>query len=462
MGRVCVIGAGSSGVAACMALHARSIAFDCFEAGSAVGGNWRYGNDNGMSSAYRSLHAVTSRNGMAYAALPMPDDYPDYPGHALVAKYLDDVVDYFGFRAMIQFKTDVCKVEQAAGGGWDVTVRQRDTGDTSVLHFSAVLVATGHHWHPRYPEPLPGGGRFRGEQLHSHGYRSPQSFEGKRVLVVGAGNSACDVAVDCSQVAARTLLAIRRGVHIMPKYLFGVPTDRLTLMRVGTRAPLWLQQMVVTSLVRVARGDLRRFGLPKPGHGLLSAPPTVSDSLLSRVGHGDIVVKPAIDRFEGGDLVRFTDGSTEPVDVVVYATGYEVSFPFFDPSLFSTRYDGVRLYHRVVPPDLPGLYFIGLVQPVGAVMPVAEAQSEWVADLLEGCAGLPSRAEMEREITRYRVVTTRRYPYCAHPIQVDFLAYQRELRRERRRQRLATHPAARQLAGGVDQVAPERDAEVGL
>src|SRR6266700_7049995 len=101
MRRVCVIGAGSSGIASCQVLRARGIPFDCFEAGSAVGGNWRYDNDNGMSSAYRSLHAKSSRRGMQYEALPMPDSYPTYLSHELIAKYLDDFVDHFGFRRNI-------------------------------------------------------------------------------------------------------------------------------------------------------------------------------------------------------------------------------------------------------------------------------------------------------------------------------------------------------------------------
>jgi cation diffusion facilitator CzcD-associated flavoprotein CzcO len=254
MSGVCIIGAGSSGITSCQVLHARGIPFDCFEAGSAVGGNWRYNNDNGMSSAYRSLHANSSRRGMQYAAFPMPDHYPDYLSHQLIAKYFDDFVDHFGFREKIQFRTEVTRAEPAAGGGWLVTARQRDTGAKRTERYSAVLVANGHHWDPRHPEPaFPGAGTFPGEQIHSHFYRAPEPFTGKRVLVLGFGNSACDVAVDCSQVAARTLLAMRRSAHVVPKYLFGVPTDHLTLMRLGTRAPLWLQRSAVALLVRTAQ-----------------------------------------------------------------------------------------------------------------------------------------------------------------------------------------------------------------
>ena len=434
MDRACVIGAGSSGIASCQVLHARGIPFDCFEAGSEVGGNWRYDNDSGMSSAYRSLHAESSRRGMQYTAFPMPDGYPSYPSHRLIAKYLDEFVDHFGFRSKIQFRTEVTRVVPTTEGGWDVSVRQRDTGAVRTERYGAVLVANGHHWDPRYPEPaFPGAGTFAGEQIHSHHYRTPEPFAGKRVLVLGIGNSACDVAVDCSRVAARTLLAMRRGAHIVPKYLFGMPTDHLTLMRLGTWVPLRLQGFAVTLLMRIAQGPVTKYGLPGPDRRLLCAPPTVSDSLLSRLDHGDIVVRPNIDRFDG-DRVWFTDGSTEQVDAVIYCTGYKISFPFLDEALIGADDGQIPLYHRIVPPQLPGLYFIGLVQPIGAVMPVAEIQSEWVADLLQGRATLPPEPQMNTEIARYRARTSRRYARSARDtIQVDFLAYLREIRRERRR-----------------------------
>jgi dimethylaniline monooxygenase (N-oxide forming) len=432
MGRVCVIGAGSSGIASCRVLHARGIPFDCFEAGSQVGGNWRYNNDNGMSSAYRSLHAKSSRRCIQYAAFPMPSDYPDYLSHELIAEYLDEFVDHFGFRGMIQFRTEVTRAEPAAGGGWDVTVRQRDTGAVRTERYTAVLVANGHHWDPQYPEPaFPGAGSFAGEQMHSHHYRTPEPLSGRRVLVLGVGNSACDVAADCSVVAARTLLAMRRGAHVVPQYLFGRPTDHLTLMRLGTRAPFPLRSFAVALLLRIAQGNVTRYGMPRPDHPVLCAPPTVSDSLLSKLGHGDIAVKPSIDRFHG-DCVRFTDGSSEPVDAVIYCTGYKISFPFLNEAAIGAHGKQISLYRRIVPPQLPGLYFIGLIQPIGAVMPIAEIQSEWVADLLQGSATLPPEQQMNREIARYTAATLRRYGASAtHTIQVDFLAYMREICRER-------------------------------
>ena len=333
MRRVCVIGAGSSGIAACQALHSRGIPFDCFEAGSSVGGNWRYDNDNGMSSAYRSLHAKSSRRGMQYAAFPMPDGYPDYLSHEMVARYLDDFVDHFGFRGRIRFRTEVTKAAPAPGGGWDVTARWRDTGAEYTGRYGAVIVANGHHWDPWYPEPaFPGAGTFAGEQIHSHHYRAPEPFTGKRVLVLGIGNSACDAAADCSRLAARTLIAMRAGTHIIPRYLAGRPADYLTFMRAGAIAPLWLRRFVVALLVRIAQGSVTKYGLPKPEHRLLCGPLAVSDSLLSGLRRGEIVIKPAIDRFVR-DRVYFRDGSTEQVDVVIYCTGYKISFPFLCESL---------------------------------------------------------------------------------------------------------------------------------
>jgi hypothetical protein len=371
---------------------------------------------------------------MQYASFPMPAGHPDYLGHELIARYLDDFTDHFGFRAAIRFRTEVTGAAPAPDRAWDVTVRSRDTGQERTGRYAAVLVASGHHWDPRYPDPaLPGAGTYTGRQLHSHHYRGPEPYVGRRVLVVGLGNSACDIATECAPVAARTFLAVRRGAHIVPKYLFGVPTDRLTLMRLATRMPFAVQRLVAGLLVRAAQGPPTRYGLPKPDHRLLGAPPTMSDGLLSRLGHGDITVKPAVTGLRG-TRAQFADGTAEQIDAVIYCTGYKISFPFLGPGLAPTGPSrSLALYRRVVPPALPGLYFIGLVQPIAAVIPIAEAQSHWVADLLQGRAALPPAARMSREIAGYHAAIARRYaPSSRPPIQVDFLAYQREIRRERR------------------------------
>jgi dimethylaniline monooxygenase (N-oxide forming) len=430
--RACIIGAGSSGIAACQVLQARGIDFDCYEVGSQVGGNWRYLNDNGMSSSYKSLHINTSRQIMEYASFPMSDEYPTYPNHVQIAHYFDSFVDHFGFRDKIRFGTEVTEVAPADDGGWDVTVRHRDTAATETHRYDAVLVANGHHWDARMPEPaFPGSDTFTGVQMHSHDYKDFVGVEDKRVLVLGIGNSACDIAVETSKVSERTFLAMRRGAHVVPKYLFGIPTDHLTTSPLAQSPFLWTKRLGLSVLLRLARGRITKYGLPKPDHKVLSAHPTISDDILTRLGHGDIVVKPNIDRLER-DKVWFVDGTAEQIEVIVYCTGYRITFPFLDTSLVSCVDNDVELFHRVVDPDHPGLYFIGLVQPLGAIMPLAEAQSHWVADLLDGSATLPSRTEMRREIARYHRVLQKRYVASKrHTIQVDFLEHLAELKKAR-------------------------------
>jgi dimethylaniline monooxygenase (N-oxide forming) len=429
--KVCVVGAGSSGIVACQVLNARRIPFDCFEKGSNVGGNWRYENDNGLSSAYRSLHINSSRRLMAFKTFPMPDHYPDYPSHIQIASYFDDYVDHFGLREKIHFRTEVVSVEPA-GDEWEVTVEDAD-GKRETSRYRAVLVANGHHWNPRWPEPsFPGSEDFGGEQMHVHHYREPEVLEGKRVLVLGIGNSATDIAVESSRIADKTFLAMRRGAYVLPKYLNGKPIDDAA-PQVLTRLPLPVQRFFLSRMLGVAIGDMESYGLPKPDHKLLEAHPTVSSELLSRVGHGDIAVKPNIDRFSGGNKVRFVDGSEEEIDLVIYCTGYRITFPFLDESLISTRDNRLSFYRRVAPVDRPGLYFVGFIQPLGPIMPIAEAQSEWVADLLMGRGKLPSAEEMRQEIAeadrkmRKRYVSSKR-----HTIEVDFHPYLREIRRERK------------------------------
>jgi thioredoxin reductase len=430
--KVCVIGAGSSGIAACQVLNARGVEFECFEKGSEVGGNWRYENDNGMSSAYRSLHINTSRGLMAYATYPMPEDYPDYPDHFQIARYFDDYVDHFGLREKIRFRTEV-KGVVPVDGEWEVSVEDAE-GSSEAHRYRAVLVANGHHWDPRWPEPdFPGAGEFEGEQMHVHHYREPDVLVGKRVLVLGIGNSATDIAVESSRIAERTFLAMRRGAYVMPKYLNGKPTDEAA-SKLLTLMPLPVQRFVLSRMLGMTAGDMTAYGLPEPDHKLLEAHPTVSAELLSRLGHGDIAVKPNIDRFAGGRTVRFADGSEEEIDLVVYCTGYRVTFPFFDEDVFSAVDNRLPLYRRVASVERPGLYFIGFIQPLGAIMPLAEAQAEWVADLLSGRGTLPSPIEMRKAIAAEEAKMQKRYVASKrHTIQVDFQPYLRELRRERKR-----------------------------
>jgi cation diffusion facilitator CzcD-associated flavoprotein CzcO len=265
--------------------------------------------------------------------------------------------------------------------------------------------------------------------MHAHSYIDNSIFAGKRVVVLGMGNSAMDIAVESSYVAERTYLAARRGVWIVPKYVFGKPVDQL---RNDPRIPFKIRQRITQQLVRGYAGPPERYGLPKPDHRLGDAHPTISGRILDRIQHGTIEPKPNIERFEG-TRVRFADGSEAEVDVVVYCTGYKITFPFFDEDFISAPENHIELFRRVFQPDIPNVFFIGLLQPLGAIMPLAEAQGAWVADHLVGDYALPTAAEMRADIAADQAAMRARYVASKrHTIQVDYDDYLHALAKERR------------------------------
>lgn len=421
---VCLIGAGSSGIAVAKALHQHGIPFDCIEASDRVGGNWVFKNRNGMSAAYRDLHINTSRDRMAYSDFPMPADYPDYPHHSQIAAYFDDYVDHFGFRDHIIFNTKVEQVVRHAGGGYTVT-----TDDGVTRDYDVVLVANGHHWNPRMPEPtFPGSDTFTGTQIHAHAYLDSSIFEDKNVVVLGMGNSAMDIAVESSYVAKNTYLAARRGAWIIPKYIFGRPTDQL---KNDPRIPFKIRQKIIHKIIQLNVGDVTKYGLPKPDHQFGEAHPTISGRILDRIQHGRVTPKPNIKALDGDSIV-FTDGSRVPVDVVVYCTGYKITFPFFEDDFIAAPENHIELFRRVFHPKYDDLAFIGLLQPLGAIMPLAEAQGEWLSAYLAGRYALPAPADLRADIAADQKNMHKRYVASKrHTIQVDFDDYLHDLDRER-------------------------------
>jgi flavin-binding monooxygenase-like protein len=388
--RVCVIGGGTAGLAVCKALLDGGITFDCFERGTEVGGNWRYDNDSGTSACYASLRTNISRTRMQYRALPMPSSWGDYVHHTHMADYLSTFADTFGLRAHIHFRTDVSAAHPAAGGGWKITTASADNpAHTETGHFSELVVASGHDWSPTWPA-FPG--TFSGNVLHAHDYRAPDQFAGCRVLVVGAGNSASEIAAEVSTVAARTLLAVRHSAHVVPRYVFGRPADQFDTP-MSLRLPWRLVRSVFEVILRLARGRLVDYGLPEPAHGLLMAPPAVTSELLPALRRGAITVKPNVERLNG-DRVRFCDGSEEPLDAIIYATGYGIRFPFLDESRLFIGRKSIPLYRRIVPPEVSDLYFVGMLDPGGGLPPLVELQARWLAKVLAGRIRLPDQKRM--------------------------------------------------------------------
>lgn len=424
-----IIGAGSSGLTVLKALIEAGVPAVCFERGSKVGGNWVFANDNGQSRIYRSLRINTSRRRMQFSDFPMPagdPDSPDYAGHEQVGRYFEAYAEAFRLRPNIRFR---CGVEHVApvDGGYRVR-----TSDGQVATFGAVIVANGHHWDPAYPSPAPPGA-FDGAVLHSHDYVSPaepHTLAGKRVVVVGIGNSAVDIASELAKSGAHVQLSVRRGAWVLPRYVLGRPIDEP-----GVIPRSWPEQVrtaIAELWYRLKVAEPGAYGLPVPDHRLAHAHPTLSDDLLPLLRDGKIVARPAIASF-AGKSVQFRDGSRATADAIIYCTGYNVTFPFFEPGFVSAPDNELPLYLRCFHLEHRGLMFAGLCQPLGAIMPLVEAQGRLFARYLSGQYELPEPSEMrrrtqlEREHVRRHFVASRR-----HTMQVDFERYLEDVDRELR------------------------------
>ncbi len=426
---ICIIGAGSSGVAVGKALRDKGLAFDCFEKGSNIGGMWRYRNDNGLSCAYKSLHIDTSRNNLGYPDFPIPDDKPDFLSHHELLAYLEAYADHFDVRRSIRFNTEITAVEKRDSGRWRVITKDGEARD-----YRAVIVANGHLWDPRWPSF---SGTFSGTALHSSEYRTAQPFDDKDVLVVGIGNSAVDIAVDLCKRAKSVTLSTRTGAHVMPKYMMGIPIDRWSaFFSRKLRFPTLLTRMIMARLIYLAVGDQRRLGVPRPRHPMWREHATLSQELLPYVGHGWIRTRPNVVKLDDRDI-EFADGSRASFDAVIYATGYRTTFPFLAPSLFSVAEgEKVDLYRRMTPPQHPGLFFAGLVQPIGATIPLVEVQARWIAATLEGSMKLPPADDMAREVAQHHERKQRTWLNSArYTLEVDARSYTAALRKDMARAR---------------------------
>jgi cation diffusion facilitator CzcD-associated flavoprotein CzcO len=400
------------------------LSYDCFEMSDDIGGNWYFKNPNGASSCYQSLHIDTSKWRLAFEDYPVPEDWPDFPHHAQLLQYFNDYVDHFGLRESITFNTAVTDAARGDDGRWTVTL---STGETR--EYDALVVANGHHWDARLPE-YPG--TFDGHQVHSHNYTDPfepYDFRGKNVMVVGGGNSAMDISSELSQkpLAENLYISMRRGVWVLPKYMNGQPADKAAL-------PGWmpskLGRAMARKVIKKNIGNMEDYGLPKPDHEPLDGHPSVSGEFLTRVGCGDIQPKGGIERLDG-DSVIFADGSREKVDAIVWATGYNVTFPFLQQDDLTPKNNVFPLYKRMVKPGWENLFFLGLAQPLPTLVNFAEQQSKLVAAALSGRYALPDADEMER-ITKADEETHLGHFYDSprHRMQVDFGVYVADLLKE--------------------------------
>ena len=341
--RMAVIGAGPVGLGMAKALNERGIAYDQLEADDDVGGNWYHG-------VYRTAHIISSRRTTEFADYPMPAHYPDFPSRAQMVDYLRDYARHFELRPQIEFGAKVLIARPRADELWDVGLAG---GEQRI--YKGLLVCNGHHWSKRWPD-YPG--RFAGEYIHTKDYRNPAELAGKRVLVIGGGNSACDVASEAARVAASCDLSLRRGYWFLPKSILGKPlVEALPLW-----LPVWLQRLVLRGVLKIVVGDYRHYGLPRPDHKIFEHHPTINSELLHYVKHGRITPRPDISRFEGG-RAHFVDGASGEYDIVVCGTGFHVDFPFLPRGMVPVTGGLAHLYGGVLLADYRHLYVIGTMQP---------------------------------------------------------------------------------------------------
>lgn len=404
-----LIGAGPSGLAAARNLDRAGLPWQGYEMSSDVGGLWDI--DAPRSTVYESAHLISSKTTTQFAEFPMRDEVADYPSHRELRRYFSDFADAFDLRRGFAFGTEVLRVEPE-GEAWAVTARGPE-GERTERH-AGVLVANGTLSEPNVPT-LPGS--FDGEIIHTSAYKRPEVFAGKRVLIVGAGNSGCDIAVDAVHHAASVDMSVRRGYHFVPKYVFGRPADTLNQ---GRPLPAPIKQRLDTRLLRMFTGDPTRFGFPEPDHRLYESHPIVNSLVLHHLGHGDIRVRADVERLDG-DGVAFRDGTRTPYDLVVLATGYRLHYPFLDPALLNWdgRGGAPDLYLNIVGAR-PGLFVLGMVEASGIGWQGRYEQAELVAAYLRARTEDPEAAEgFERRAAGPRPDLSGGYRYLG----LDRMAY---------------------------------------
>nr|XP_030135600.3 flavin-containing monooxygenase 5 isoform X1 [Taeniopygia guttata] len=434
--KVAIIGGGSSGLCAIKACLQEGLEPVCFERTGDIGGLWRFEEhpEDGRASIYHSLIINTSKEMMCFSDFPIPEDFPNYMHNSKIMEYFRMYAQHFDLLRHIRFRTSVCRVSKrpdfASSGQWEVVTESEGQQEAAV--FDAVLVCSGHHTDAHLPlSSFPGIEKFKGCYLHSRDYKDAQAFTDKRVVVIGIGNSGSDLAVEISQRAQQVFLSTRRGAWVFNRVGDGgYPIDTI----LNTRLKTFLQGLLGSSVAcdymekkLNARFDHSHYGL-KPKHRVFHQHPTVNDDLPNRIISGRVQVKPNIQEFTETSAI-FEDGTREDIDAVVFATGYSFSFPFLEGCVKVVE-NQIPLYKYMFPPDLekPTLAFTGLIQPLGAIMPISELQCRWATRVFKGLNELPLQHDMEADIEQKKEVMAKRYVKSQrHTIQVDYIPYMDEL-----------------------------------
>jgi len=372
-----VIGAGPMGLATARVLQKHGIPFTGFDLHSDVGGLWDIANP--QSTVYESAHLISSKRMTEFAEFPMREDVASYPRHDQLRRYFSDFADHFELRKHYEFSTRVVRVARATDGGWDITTEQG--GAQRTRRFAGVLIATGTLHHPHQPA-LPGA--FAGRVMHSAEYKSAEAFAGKRVLIVGCGNSGADIAVDAVKQAASVDISLRRGYYFLPKFVRGRPIDTMGGL---IKLPRAIKQRLDALIVRLVIGQPSDYGLPNPDYRMYESHPVMNSLILHHLGHGDIRARRDLTKVEG-NAVHFADGEQGEYDVILQATGYALHYPFIERAdlAWPSSAAAPKLYLNVFHPEDDTVFLMGMVEASGLGWQGRYEQAELVARYIKGLA----------------------------------------------------------------------------
>ena len=419
--RICVIGAGPSGITAIKNIAEAGFNVKAFDINNDVGGNWIYNENESHSSVFETTHIISSKSLSQFEDFHFSNNVADYPSHDELRQYFQSYAKNFGLYKHIQFNTLVKKCERQEDNNWEVTTICKNKESVEV--FSDLVVCNGHHWKPNIPKY---SGNFNGSFIHSHNYKKAFPFTNKNVLVIGGGNSACDVAVETSRVSNKTFLSWRRGYRIIPKFFMGKPSD--VFASYMSFLPISIRNKLAGFLAYITNGSNSNYGLLKPKHKFGETHPTINSELLYKIRHGKIFPKNDIDFFKG-DYVHFKDGSNEKIDVIIACTGFILSHPFFKKTFINYTKGPVPLYLKMFHPDYDNLFFIGMFQPLGCIWPGSEQQSKLLSLALQNKWNRPENivdlCNKETENPHMKQIKTDR-----HRITVDYHQFIKELKRQ--------------------------------
>ncbi|MDJ1178465.1 NAD(P)-binding domain-containing protein [Roseofilum sp. BLCC_M91] len=358
-----ILGAGFIGLGIARSLKSAQISYDQVDASDDIGGNWYHG-------VYETAHIISSRKVTQFSQFPMPDDYPDFPSAAQMLAYLRNFADHYQLRKNIELNRTVTAIYPIQHNLWRVIFANEEERT-----YKGILICNGHHWCKRFPEFQ---GKLNAEMIHSKDYKNPDQLRGKRVLVIGGGNSGCDIAAEAARVAEKSFLSLRDSVWFIPKTFAGIPVVNL----VQWWMPEWVQRAMAHTIINFTFGPHKHYDLPKPNHRLFSKHPTINNEVPYYIKQGKIIPKPGIDHFHDS-TVEFIDGSSENIDLIVCATGYHLAYPFLPPELQRIKGATVQCYAGTFLDDYKGIYYIGWGQARGGVGSIIGAYSQFLIQCLQ-------------------------------------------------------------------------------